>query len=509
MGPAEKLIAQLDSLALVVTDSSGERAEKVSRRRHLAEQLCEAIESAELDAPTGHAAARVLMGVQAGDTAFVERAQQLARRSWAAGHPQGGALYARATDLLCNRRREPQKYGTLVYVRQGEQVLQALDDVTTDDERAALGLEPLASLREAISRDNRRAAEELGRTTGLPPGAEVRRVWRDEAVNDLLRRRDAAGGPVWREGEELVFVWENDADEVSLTAGIQMALWRLDGSDVWVLRARIRDIARAIVSHGFLGTAGGSVRFLGGDGCWRGDQAPPAPAASSPLAGAVSETELRGPDGDHPRRITVYRPPTFQYNVEHPVVYLADGHITPSLAAVLDAAIQNGRVPPTVLVGVASGGQDGDDIRNDEYLPGRHPERFESHRVFFTETVATWAQREHGASPDVRRRAVFGVSSGATFAVTMGLRHPDRFSRVLAFSLGVVPVVPWSWPEGNAPAHYLAAGTLEEGFRKATASWAAAVGRAGGECVHVERVSGHDYRMWEREFVEAVAWAFA
>jgi S-formylglutathione hydrolase FrmB len=56
------------------------------------------------------------------------------------------------------------------------------------------------------------------------------------------------------------------------------------------------------------------------------------------------------------------------------------------------------------------------------------------------------------------------------------------------------------------PAHYLGAGTLEDGFRAATARWADQVREAGGACVHVEMVSGHDYRMWEAQFAEALNW---
>lgn len=402
----DELITHLDALQLPMTDSSADRAEKAVRRRQLAGRLCEALDGSGVDATTSHAAAPVLMGVQTGGTAFVERAQQLARLSWEAGNREGGALYARATDLLCNLNGNPQKYGTLVHVRHGEKVPQPVDDATTDDERAELGVQPLASLRQAIARDNRRAAERLGQTTGLPPGAEARRVWRNDDAAELLRRRDAAGGSVWREGEELVFVWESDADEVSLTASLQMPLWRLDGSDVWVLRVRIRDLDRAIISHGFLGTADGTTRVLGlgGDGCWRGDEASPAPAASSPLAGTIIETELPGPDGNTPRTVTVYRPPDLKTGVACPVVYLADGGMAPALAAVLEAAILDGRVAPTLLVGVASGRQDGADIRADEYIPGRHHERFECHRGFFVETVATWAEHEYGASQD--RRAI-------------------------------------------------------------------------------------------------------
>lgn len=503
---AAALIRELNSLWLLTADSSAERAEKLQRRRDLGERLCEALDGYEdIAAATAHDAARVLLGIQTGGTRFVERACALARRSWREGHEGGGPLYARATDLLFNLRGEPQRYGTLVYVRHGEKVLQPVDPMASDEERAQLGLESLAALRQQIAAHNHRLAVDLAATTGLPDGVDVRRVWRDDIPAELLRQRDTGGAPVWRDGEDLVFVWESEAEEVSLTGGLQLPLWRLGTSDVWVLRLRIRELDRAIVSHGFLATTGGQTRYAGGDGCWRGPQAPPAPTTVSRLAGQVIKTERPGPEGIAPRPVWVYRPPNHVAGLEYPVVYLADGRMTPSLAAILEAAILDGRMPPTVVVGVASGRQGGEDIRNDEYIPGRHPARFEAHRAFFVEAVARWAESDHGAAKSRGQRSVFGVSSGATFALTMGLRHPERFGRVIAFSVGVVPVVPHRWSTAPVPTHYLAAGKLEEGFRATTASWAGHVREAGGKCVHVEVVSGHDYRMWEGQSVEAMA----
>lgn len=510
MASVMELIADLERVVLRAADSSAERADKMALRTELARSLSGILEGADLDAEMSHAAARALKDVHGAGTEFVELAQRLARASWKGGHPEGARLFASVTDVLCNRRHEPQRFGTLTYVRHGEKILLPVDPSVDEDERAELGLPALSDLRAEIALHNRRLAERHAVEPGLPPEATLRRVWRDDDPATLVARQ-AADGPVWRDGDELVFAWQGDAHDVSVSGGLQIPMWQLEASDVWTLRVRIRDLDRGVISHAFVGTKPGDATpsYLGGDGCWRGPEAPPVPPLNRPLAGEVRELNLPGPGEGDQRAITAYLPPGHDPALAYAVVYLADGNMTRSLAEVTDAAITRGTIPPVVLVGVASGTQPGEDMRNDEYIVGRHPDRFEAHRSFFVGDVSAWAESQLGAALERERRVVFGVSSGAAFAVTMGLRHPDRFGKVVAFSLGVFPVEPSRWPPGRVPAHYLAAGTLEEGFRRSTANWARSVTDAGGDCVHVETVSGHDYRMWELQFALALEWALA
>lgn len=510
MTSVAQLIEQLNGLSLRSADTSTERARKLARRAELAQVLCDVADPGAIDADTCVGAAQALRYVSSAGTTFVEAAQRLAKAAWQAGHPEGADLYASTTDLLCNRRHRPQRYGTLTYVRHGEKVLQPVDTEVNDEERRALGLPTLVEIETEIAENNRRLAEDLARTTGLPDGTELRRVWRDEDPSVLLARRQEVG-PVWRDGDELVFVWQAEAAEVILAGGLQMPLWPLPGSDLWVLRVRIRDLDRAVVGYGFVGRQEPDepVGYLGGDGCWRGPLAPGEPRRNRPLAGSLRVMDLAGPSPGEQRTITAYLPPGHDAGGSYPVVYMADGQMTNSLADVLDAAIVDGRAPPVVLVGVASGVLPGEDLRNDEYIVGCHPERFEAHQAFFVGEVAAWAESELGVACTRDRRFTFGASSGAAFAVTMGLRHPELYGKILAFSLGVVPVDEVTWPRDQVPGHYLAAGTLEEGFRRVTASWAAQVAGAGGACAHVELVSGHDHRMWEMQFPVAVAWAIA
>ena len=68
-------------------------------------------------------------------------------------------------------------------------------------------------------------------------------------------------------------------------------------------------------------------------------------------------------------------------------------------------------------------------------------------------------------------------------------------------------------PSGPRPAgkhsHYLAAGTLEAGFRWATRQWAERLQRAGLPCRYREWIGGHDGFWWDQHLPAALAWLLA
>ena len=176
-------------------------------------------------------------------------------------------------------------------------------------------------------------------------------------------------------------------------------------------------------------------------------------------------------------------------------------------AELIEPLILAGRIPPIVSVGVTFGDDPSADRRAQEYLPGFHPERFEAHRRFFVEEVPAWAEAELGVTANREGRSIFGVSNGAAFAAAMGVRHPERFGTVIAFSLGITGAAP-AWAPGEARRHYLCAGSLEEGFERATRRWAEVVRAAGAEVLHWTRVSGHDPVPWDGELPKALEWAY-
>lgn len=446
--------------------------------------------------------AAMALGAEA-DPGFVSRACELALTAWKGGYPNAGALYAHCVDRLCLVRQELPKFGVNRWEHDGDLMMPIIDGTVGDAERTALGLPSLAETQLELEVENRHRAEQRA-AAPLPEGVQIRRIWRRWSPDQLLAR-----GPVFMENDDLTFVYEGDADEVRLVGGLPMQLWRLPESMVWAASVRVRNLAEAVVSYGFVpkGEAwpGDQWPLLRQ---WRGPKAPPPPHRPRYLAGQVLQDQVDSPAMGETRGLAVYVPPDHDPEMPTPVVYAADGQMVPALASVLDPLIAAGKVPKVLLVGVCNAGVASHDQRTREYVPGQDPERFAAHERFFMEEVTYWAEVALGASSDPNQRAVLGCSSGANFALEMGQRHAGLFGNVFAFSVGGRTVTPPLWEGGAPPRHYLVAGTLETGFAHRTRTWAAWLQAMGVEHRLEERVFGHDTTLWEEALPAAILWAF-
>ena len=75
-----------------------------------------------------------------------------------------------------------------------------------------------------------------------------------------------------------------------------------------------------------------------------------------------------------------------------------------------------------------------------------------------------------------------------------------------AFSVGVVLRQISGASRSARARHYLAAGTLEPGFRRSTREWAERLRRAGLPCRHEEWTGGHDQVWWQQQLPVALGW---
>ena len=118
----------------------------------------------------------------------------------------------------------------------------------------------------------------------------------------------------------------------------------------------------------------------------------------------------------------------------------------------LDAAIAAGRLPPLVVVGIAS--DDGMRSRDLAPLPwsGSDEARGAAYGEFVAATVVAAAEARFGIATERRCRAIAGASLGAVSALQIGLAHPERFGLVLALSpvLGD-PALAAAWRPSGAP----------------------------------------------------------
>jgi enterochelin esterase-like enzyme len=338
----------------------------------------------------------------------------------------------------------------------------------------------------------------------------------------LIERQAKEKAPVWVDGDTATFFYRGEADQLSLVLGGEtLHLQRLPDSDVWTLRVQRPDLERGLFTYALIPARKGQPAPKPGERVtfhtWRGPKAPPAPDVVRELKGTERTASIESKALGEKRAVRVYLPPGHDKTRPYPVVYATDGRLN---ADVLEPLITSGKVRPVIVVATSSGGylgkRDGAgeyDVRKDlralEYIPRLDPDHFAKHERFFCEEVLAWAERELGASTERQDRAVFGCSNGARFAVEMGLRHPELFGNVFAFSVAGARQFEAPGRRERSPTYYLAAGTWEKAFHKMTADVAEKLKAGQAPVVLTSRVAGHDEAMWRDEFAAAVQQTFA
>jgi enterochelin esterase-like enzyme len=298
------------------------------------------------------------------------------------------------------------------------------------------------------------------------------------------------------------------ADEVQLYGGVQPRLWPVPGTDdLWEASLRIRRLDEAVISMAVAHRLAGHdwPTQIPDSRPWRGPRAPAEASTAQSLRGTVSEHTLVSHALRAPRRVSVYRPPGPAGPL--PACVLADGGATAVLAPSLESAIGAGTVPAVLLVGIHNAPSDaGDrsDLRGQEYVPGLNRRRFDAHLRFVTGEVMPWAAQQFGPADGPWVAA--GFSNGAAWAIAAAQRRPELIGAVAALSAGAVPRRISGAARAARVRHYLAAGMLEPGFRRATRNWAERLQRAGLPCRYQEWAGGHDYLWWQQQLPVALGW---
>ena len=220
----------------------------------------------------------------------------------------------------------------------------------------------------------------------------------------------------------------------------------------------------------------------------------------------VRDYPLESPSLQETRMVTVFLPDQYRPTAGLPVVFCADGQAVHAFSGRLSHAIQRQGAPPVILIGVHSDPA----YRAREYLDGVDAERFQAHERFFAEEVYLWAVSEFRLSLDRLRCGVFGFSNGGGFALSMGVRHREKYGVVIAFSIAGDPrrVRESDYTRRPIARYYLSAGTREIPFLKTTRAVARLLEKHGVEHILTQREAGHDFHFWNSELCEAVSWAF-
>ena len=403
-------------------------------------------------------------------------------------------------------RTDRDRLAVWTYEEAGEEIPHG-DPSATDAERAAAGRETLAERFAALLPANRSRAARAYAAGGLPDGQDIVRVWLPRDPAELRARMTEPPLSVWSDDDVLHVLWQGQAAEVQLVGGVQPRLWPVaETDDLWEVSLRIRRLDEAVISLVVASRqAGGDwPAQIPGFRVWRGPRAAAVPEAQ-PLRGTVEEHTLTSEALRTARQVTVYRPPGPGRPV--PGCVLADGGAARGFAPALEAAIEAGAVPPVLLVGVHNApglAASRSDLRAQEYLPGHNRRRFDAHLRFVTGEVIPWADERFG--PVAGPWVAAGFSNGAVWAIAAAQRCPDLIGSVAAFSVGVVPRRISGAARSAGIRHYLAAGTLEPGFRQSTRRWAERLARAGLGCRHEEWIGGHDQEWWKQQLPVALGW---
>lgn len=206
------------------------------------------------------------------------------------------------------------------------------------------------------------------------------------------------------------------------------------------------------------------------------------------------------------RTITVFFPQGYRTGLDYPALFCADGQAVEGFSSSLLKAMEEGRTPPVILVGVHSDPR----LRAYEYVDGIDSSVFLAHEHFFTDEVYRWAIAKLDLSCARPACGVFGFSNGGAFALSMGVRHREKYGVVIAFSIAGGPhrIEESEFARRPAARYYLSAGTREKPFRDTGRAISSILSKSDVEHVITERHAGHDFDFWNSELCEAIRWAF-
>ncbi|MGH6949700.1 MAG: alpha/beta hydrolase [Vitreimonas sp.] len=322
----------------------------------------------------------------------------------------------------------------------------------------------------------------------------------EAAARAALGDRELA---ILRDGDRFTVFARTPQPETRLCCSLQGPMTRIGETDLFVARYRLADLDRATLSFIPPAWLADGRNFPWEDIVrWRGLQAPPAPASVEELRGERFERTLWSEHLQETRRIFFYLPPGHDRAQTYPALFMADGAGVMTAALLVERMIDDGLIPPIVLVGAGSGAEaiveDRSslgiaDLRGADYLPGFDGggDRFEQHLRFFSEELVAHAMREFGVTSDPQRRAVTGFSNGGSFAVFAALRRPDVFGVSIPLSPGWRRLTEEDFVQPARARFFISGGLYEIARQRSAGTYAEALRAHGYEVALEIPAAGH------------------
>lgn len=321
---------------------------------------------------------------------------------------------------------------------------------------------------------------------------------------------------------------EKSEVKVQMQGGIQLPLSNFRDTNIWLLSLNIPGLDRSVISAAITYQSEGSfITDTSTIRQWRGDNAEDKPVKNEDLTDKFKVDSLWSDTLNTWRKISVYIPSKPAKEEKYPVIYFADGQGMKEYAEIIDPLIENGELPPVVLIGIwgRTGLIDSEappfpsnSYRTVEYHEGVEESpgadslfvlnHHKSHKYFFTHEVPEIAEQKYSVSSDPDFKAIHGVSSGANFALMIGREMPDKYGFIIANSLGPAtvkkePELGWE----HAARHYLSIGLLEQmRMQLNLSSLQDSLEKYKVPSMLDIYPSGHDSGVWRESLPKAVNW---
>ena len=309
-------------------------------------------------------------------------------------------------------------------------------------------------------------------------------------ADDAEKHLDGKDLVYWIDGQTLNVAARAQADEAVLEGSMDEGMVPLSTRrPMWGAAFRLTEIDRAVIEMRLRGHPSAEVVY-------RGPKAPPAPAASAPLAGKLDTLDIKSA-ALGPRKVQLYVPPGRAPAGGWPVVIAAGVDDIAPYAAIADALIQSHQARPVAIVSLGAGvGQ---------YLRGKDPNAFYIHQMFLRREAMPMVDKQVSLSQRPQDRMLFGIGPGADWALDAVTHDGPMADQVAAFSPPGLAEFPF---RNRQLKLWLQAGSYEPPYLKGARTTCNLAAASFAACKLDVTASGHAPLIWQAEWAKVLKAAF-